>query len=137
MIGGLVAAVTEPLDLAHGSWIAAYLVLVGGVAQCAMGYARTRRPCLTGWWGWGQVGAWNLGNVLVIAGTLASEPPVVDVGSALLVAALVIALQATRPATGRTATGSVTWIEWVHRILLLILAVSILVGILLSYLRHS
>ena len=43
-LGGLVAAVAQPLDLAHGSWLAAYLVLVGGVAQGAMGQARFRRP---------------------------------------------------------------------------------------------
>ena len=44
VLGGLVAAVTEPLDLTHGSWVAAYLVLVGGVGQGAMGRARLRRP---------------------------------------------------------------------------------------------
>ena len=38
--GGLVAAVTGPLRLEHGSWAAAYLVLVGGVAQGALGIAQ-------------------------------------------------------------------------------------------------
>ncbi|MCE5292393.1 MAG: hypothetical protein LLG14_24605, partial [Nocardiaceae bacterium] len=37
ILGGLVAAVTRPLALTHGSWLAAYLVLVGGVAQYTMG----------------------------------------------------------------------------------------------------
>lgn len=31
VLGGVIAAVTGPLDLAHGSWLAAYLVLVGMV----------------------------------------------------------------------------------------------------------
>lgn len=143
VLGGLVAAVTEPLDLAHGSWVAAYLVLVAGVAQCAMGQARARhtglKPSLL--WGWAQVGAWNLGNALVIGGTLASEPPVVDFGSVVLVAALAIALRVTRPVTAvaaRPAAGWVSsWVEWVYWVLLLVLAVSIPVGIVLSHLRHS
>ncbi len=37
VLGGFVAAVTGPLTLADGSWLAAYLVLVGGLAQCALG----------------------------------------------------------------------------------------------------
>ncbi len=37
VLGGLVAAVTGPLDLVQGSWLAAYLVLVCGVAQFAIG----------------------------------------------------------------------------------------------------
>lgn len=35
--GGLVAAVNSAAPFAHGSWLAAYLVLVGGVAQIALG----------------------------------------------------------------------------------------------------
>lgn len=143
VLGGLVAAVTGPFGLAHGSWTAAYLVLVSGLTQCAMGQARTRHLGLTQSrsWGWVQVGAWNLGGALVIGGTLASEPLEVDLGSVLLVAALAIALHATRPATAvaaRPAAGRVSpWGNWAYRILLLVLAVSIPVGIVLSNLRHS
>lgn len=35
--GGLVAAVTGPTDFDHRSWLSVYLVLVGGVAQIALG----------------------------------------------------------------------------------------------------
>lgn len=38
--GGLVAAVTGPLGLEHGSWSAAYQVLVGGVVQAGLGAAQ-------------------------------------------------------------------------------------------------
>jgi len=148
VLGGLVAAVTGPLDLAHGSWTAAYLVLVAGVTQCAMGRSRARRPDMaqprsrdSASWGWAQVGAWNLGNALVICGTLAGAPSVVDFGSVLLVVALVIALHATRPATtvaARSAGQRVSpWADWAYRALLLVLAVSIPVGMVLSHLRHS
>lgn len=143
VFGGLVAAVTGPLDLANGSWTAAYLVLVGGVAQCAMGQSRTRHPekLPPDSWGWAQIGAWNLGGALVIGGSLASEPLLVDFGSVLLVGALVIALDGTR-ATTAVAAGPArrrvsAWVDWVYRMLLLVLAVSIPIGITLSYVRHS
>jgi hypothetical protein len=35
--GGSVAAVNGASSFAHGSWLAAYLVLVGGVAQLLLG----------------------------------------------------------------------------------------------------
>jgi hypothetical protein len=136
VLGGLVAAVTGPLDLAHGSWLAAYLVLVGGVAQCAMGRAQLRRPEATPpRHGWAQFGCWNLGNVLVIGATLAGEPLVVDLGSVLLVIALAIALRAVRP--DPAAGGVPALIDRAYRALLLVLMVSIPVGMTLSHLRHS
>jgi hypothetical protein len=136
VLGGLVAAVTTPLNLAHGSWLAAYLVLVCGVAQWAMGRVRAgRRPTGTAGrrWAWTQVAAWNLGNAMVIVATLLARPELVDVGSALLLGALLIALFTTpaRRGTGRAAFGI-----WAYRALLLVLAVSMPVGILLAYLRH-
>lgn len=133
VLGGLVAAVTGPLDLEQGSWLAAYLVLVTGVAQCAMGVARlgTPPPRQAPPWAWAQVAGWNLGSALVIAGSLASQPRVVDLGSMLLVAALVIALHATREAA------FAPWLRWTYRMLLLILAVSIPVGMVLAHLRHG
>lgn len=98
LLGGLVAAVAEPLDLARGSWVAAYLVLVGGVAQCAMGHARawSAAAAQPRRWGWVQIGAWNLGNAVVIGGTLAGRAPVVDLGAVLLVVAVAIALPSKR-----------------------------------------
>lgn len=139
VLGGLVAAVTAPLELAHGSWVAAYLVLVGGVAQFAMGHARARhpRPRQSTAWGWVQIGAWNLGGALVIAGTLASEPLVVDVASVLLVAALAIALHACLVPARPTGRQMALWRDWAYRSLLLVVAVSIPVGVVLSHLRHS
>lgn len=139
VLGGLVAAVTAPLDLAHGSWVAAYLVLVAGVAQFAMGHARIRhrQPGQPSVWGWVQIGAWNLGGALVIAGALTGEPPVVDVGSGLLVAALAIALHASLPPAQPTGSQIRPWRDWEYRTLLLMVAVSIPVGVVLSHVRHS
>ncbi|MCU7730318.1 hypothetical protein ODJ79_41930 [Actinoplanes sp. KI2] len=142
VLGGLVAAVTGPLDLAHGSWLAAYLVLVGGVAQWAMGNARQRRPEVRQpRRGWAQIGCWNVGNLLVIAATLAGEPWLVDLGSILLFVALAIAWHAARPAAGMAAHSAPArapmLFDRAYRMVLLVLAASIPVGMMLSQLRHS
>lgn len=125
--GGLVAAVTGPMGWAKGSWAAAYLVLVVGVAQYVMGRFRAvddgdDRA------GWVQLAGWNLGSALVIGGTLVTTPLLVDGGSVLLVVALVLALRA-RVARVPSAAALA------YRALLLVLAISIPVGMVLSHLR--
>jgi hypothetical protein len=139
VLGGLVAAVTGPLALSHGSWLAAYLVLVSGVAQWAMGRARSRVQdgARAHRWGWAQIGCWNVGNAAVIGATLGGAPLVVDLGSALLIAALAIAFHATRANHLPAAERVPPLVSWAYRILLLALAVSIPAGIALSHLRHS
>jgi hypothetical protein len=142
MLGGLVAAVTGPLELAHGSWLAAYLVLVGGVAQATMGQPRFRRAEVTQpRRGWVQIGSWNLGNAMVIGGTLTGVPPAVDLGSVALIIALAIAFHAARPSPGASAPSTAArtspLLDGAYRALLLVLACSVPVGILLSHLHHS
>ncbi|MGB3698205.1 MAG: hypothetical protein WBA05_12310 [Gordonia sp. (in: high G+C Gram-positive bacteria)] len=89
--GGLVAAVTGPLDLAKGSWLAAYLVLVGGVALIAIGIAQQNLPTpvpapiqIV------QLGGWAVANAVVIVGALLSSSATINVGAILLL--LVLAL---------------------------------------------
>lgn len=139
VLGGLVAAVTDPLDLAHGSWVAAYLVLVGGVTQYAMGHARSCGPNIVQprRWVWAQIGSWNVGNAIVIGGTLCDEPLLVDLGSVLLVVALAIALHAAWPAARPSAGRASPLFDLGYRVLLLVLAVSIPIGMVLSHVRHS
>lgn len=130
--GGLVAAVTGPFALVKGSWLAAYLVLVAGVAQIGLGVLQERladrtpsRLLLTL-----EAGTWNLGNAAVIVGTLVSAPVIVDVGGALLVIALALFLAAVRrsgSAPRRTL--------WLFRGLVLVLLVSIPVGLVLAAVR--
>lgn len=130
--GGLVAAVTGPLDLPKGSWLAAYLVLVAGVAQCwlavqhrVLRIANASADRLRA-----TLAAWNVGNLLVIVGTLTATPIVVDVGGILLLAALVAAMAAT----------------WAHRalapavlarVVLAALIISIPIGLTLAHLRAA
>jgi hypothetical protein len=131
IVGGLVAAVTSPLQLAHGSWAAAYLVLVNGVAQVALGKAQaalagppSRRTVIS------ELIAWNAGSAAVIGGTLVRLPLIVDVGGVLLVIALVMMI-----ATVRGKTAGPRWALWTYRILLVVVLVSMPIGLVLAHLR--
>lgn len=137
VVGGLVAAVTGPLQLAKGSWLAAYLVLICGVGQCLLARqdrllgpssAATRS-------GAGRRSTWITtlwisGNALVISGALSALPLIADLGGAALGAALVLALIGTRgsPATTRA---------WLLRACFLALIISIPVGLVLTHLRAA
>lgn len=129
VLGGLVAAVTGPLTLLRGSWVAAFLVLPLGVAQVGMGLARRSAPETGAASTWAQLACWNLGGVIVIAGTLTAASLLVDAGSAVLIIALVLGFLGARGWQG--------WLSVAHRGLLVLLIVSIPVGILLSHLRHG
>ena len=132
--GGLVAAVADPLDVYRGSWVAAFLVLVIGAAQVAMSAARQRWGAAGAARSWWQIATWNVGGAGVIVGTLAETSVVVYVFSLVMVVALVIAFADTwgRP----PAEEARIWLL-IYRIVLIVLALSIPVGMLLSYLRHS
>lgn len=132
VVGGLVSAVTGPLALSHGSWLAAYLVLVAGCAQIALGALQQRlavrgpSPRLRG----AQLVLFNFGNAAVIIGTLLTAPFIVDAGGLLLVAALasfLIALRGSRSSA----------VVWVFRALVIALLVSIPIGLVLAHLRVS
>lgn len=128
VLGGLVAAATGPMGWTKGSWAAAYLVLVMGASQYAMGRMHSSGAGSDAE-GWAQLAGWNLGSLLVIGGTLVATPLLVDLGSVLLVIALALALRSALP--GRSGLGG-----HAYRAMLLVLALSIPVGILLSHLRH-
>ncbi len=150
VLGGLIAAITGPLGLNHGSWLAAYLVLVCGVAQFAMGtvqagQAASGQPMSTGR-GWVQLASLNLGNAAVIVGTLTREPLVVDGGVVVLVVAFGIALHAVRPWASqpvKTFPGfqARSWANrfllWGYRVFLLLLVVSLPVGSVLAHVRSD
>jgi hypothetical protein len=130
--GGLVAAVTAPLNLTHGSWASAYLVLVGGVAQGALGISQyfLAPHRFGGWKVVAELLAWNAASVAVIGGTLIANPWVVDAGGALLVASLVLMIQTVRgPGT------NAGWVLWVYRALVALVAISIPIGLVLAHLR--
>ena len=90
--GGAVAAVNSATPFGHGSWLAAYLVLVGGVSQGVLGAGRLAlhaprpTPALLR----AQLVLWNLGSLAVAAGVLADASPLVTVGSVALLWALAL-----------------------------------------------
>lgn len=132
--GGLVAAVTAPLDLQHGSWSAAFLVLIAGVAQVWLGSMQAvltgrRLPRSTVWT---QMLIWSAGCAAVIAGTWWRLPILVDVGGVLLVAALVWFI-ATVKGRGQEAV----WLRRGYIAVCTIVLVSIPVGLVLGHLRAS
>ena len=130
--GGLVAAVAGPADLADGSWVAAYLVLVVGVAQLALGIGQawlSAHPPVRARRTW-QLALYNVGNVAVLVGNLIDATAAVLAGGALLFAALVLFLVAMRGARGHRLLVAG------YRLIVSVLAVSIPIGLTLSVLRH-
>ncbi len=130
--GGLVAAVTGPLEWAQGSWLAAYLVLVCGVGGFGIGIIQKRAAAgLPSVWARTQLGSWVGGNAAVIVGSLSAFPLGVDVGVVLLGGALVIALIRSPGIAeiGHLRSGG-------YRALLTVLILSAPIGSVLSHLRH-
>lgn len=90
--GGIVAAVNSAAPFAHGSWLAAYLVLVGGVAQVLLAAGRLvlSVPGPGPWRAGAQLVLWNLGSLAVPAGVLVDTPGPVTAGSLALLSALAL-----------------------------------------------
>lgn len=134
VMGGLVAAVTSPLGLQHGSWAAAYLVLVGGVAQGGLGigqhFLAPRAPDkrVVGV----ELAAWNSGGLAVIGGTVVGNPWIVDLGGLLLAVALICMIAVTRDARPGSRV-----LAWGYRILLAVIIISIPIGLTLAHLRGA
>lgn len=130
--GGLVAAVTGPLAFEKGSWLAAYLVLVAGIAQLVLSKQRillntaiTAPPGLHL-----RLTTWAVGNLLVMAGSHTRLPIIVDLGGITLVVALAAALVHSRTAQRRG-------LAWIARAFYVALLVSIPIGLVLAQIRAA
>jgi hypothetical protein len=125
--GGLVAAITASSPSEHGAWAAAYLVLVAGVAQVALGLGQawiateppSRELTLV------ELAEYNTGNIGVMAGTLLGATWLVDLGGIVLAASLWLFLWATRRGTGGPVAVA-------YRTLAAFVLVSIPVGLVLA-----
>jgi hypothetical protein len=122
--GGLVAAVNSAAPFAHGSWLAAYLVLVGGVSQVLLGVGGVALRATSGA-GRLELALWNAGTLVVAFGVLVDASAIVALGSA----ALLIALARFGAATARGAP-----LRWrlAYQALIVALASSVLVGCALA-----
>ena len=126
VLGGLLAAASTPLGLTSGPWLAAYLVLVCGVAQCLFGIVgRWVAPARMSTAGFAvELACWNAGNAAVVVGVLTGILSIVAAGGVLLV--VVLALQLTH--LRRTPRG-VRWAARLYGMVVAVLLVSIPIGI--------
>jgi hypothetical protein len=132
--GGVTAAVTRPTGFELGSWMAAYLVLVAGVAQIALGVgqARLARDVPDRAEVRIELLSWNASVILTIVGTLVGAPVVTTLGALALVFALLRFLAGVRtPAAPSNVSLAL------FRIVLTIVAISTPVGIALAWIRHG
>ncbi|HET8770629.1 MAG TPA: hypothetical protein VFM71_06580 [Gemmatimonadaceae bacterium] len=127
--GGLIAAVTAHSPTREAMWAAAFLVLVAGVAQAALGAGQSllvsRAPSakLVAF----EVVTYNAGCLLVLAGVLAEALPLLDVGSALLALSLILLLRGASPSEPVRVRFVV-----LYRALLILVLLSIPVGLVLA-----
>ncbi len=109
-------------------------MLVAGVAQLGIGAGQAYLPATTPTVAFvaAQCGMWNIGCAMVIVGTLLSSPVTVSVGSAPLVAVVVMSVVALR---GRSRTQrSVVLVA--YRLLLLVVLASVPIGLALAFARR-
>ena len=130
--GGLAAAVSGPIEWNHGSWVAAFLVLVTGAGQIGLGAGQARLAPVAPSVGFTAVecALWNSGCLIVISGTLLSNPTAVSIGSGLLVAALGMSTFEVR------GTGGQPLLLLLYRGLLIVLLASIPIGTALAWTKH-
>lgn len=145
LAGGFVSAAIAPAPTEHGAWASAYLVLVAGVAQVALGIGQaaliprlaSRRVVAA------QLAGWNLGNAAVLIGTLLGIAALVDVGGVLLVAVLAgVALRSRGAKAAHAAPHpqqrtKQALLLYAFRGLLLLLLVSIPIGLVLERIRPA
>lgn len=128
--GGLVAAVTRPTHFDQGPWVAAFLVLVVGVAQIALGAGQAwladRRPRTVTLRG--EALAWNLGAAATLVGSVRDTPTVTTAGAVATVVALAWFL-----APVWKSTSGPRWARSVYLAGVAVLLVSTPVGVLLAW----
>ena len=131
--GGLTAAITRPAGVAAGAWVAAYLVLVAGVAQVGLGLGQALLaggvPSL-GYRRW-ELALFNLGNLGVLVGTVAEIVALVMAGGVILLVSLLLFFAAVRRSRGHRRY------LIMYRLLTALIAVSIPIGLTMSVLRHG
>lgn len=126
--GGLISALTARTTVYHSAWVVAYLVLIVGVSQVALGLGQWRLASspLGARSAIGLLVLFNLGNAGVILGSLTATTIWVDLGSALLIAALIFFGWTVR-------SGSRTFVWWLYWAFVVMLAVSVVVGLVFAH----
>lgn len=127
ILGGLIAAITGPLQLEKGSWVSAYLVLVAGVIQYALAIQEKILDAPQQPVGrlWTRNLLWTAGNAVVILGAFTDLQFFVGLGGLALIAVLVMCLLHTK---GARRQG----LAWLARALYLVVVLSVPVGLVLT-----
>lgn len=131
VVGGLVSAAAAPNASYHSSWAVAYIVLVAGAAQGVLGLAQAALTAgeVSGAVRQAELWCWNVGNALVVAGTLTDVPVVLYLGCVPLIITLVLMLRAIVHVPS-------SWLVWLMRVVVVVLLVSMPTGIVLQAVAH-
>ena len=127
--GGCVAAASSVTPSETASWAAAYLVLVGGVAQVFLGLGQVlvARPSASLAACRAELTCWNVGNTAVLVGVVGRFEALLLLGGALLVVALGMFAYSTRRSLFDRG-----WLQIGYRIGLVVLTLSIPAGVVLA-----
>lgn len=127
VLGGLLSAATANTPTRVIMWMSAYLTLVGGVAQAALGagqsYLARRLP--TGGMRIVQWAVFHVGSAAVIGGVLMAAQWLTNVGTVVFDLSLLMFYVAVQD--GRKSA----WL-WPYRIAILVVGLSSFIGIVLS-----
>ncbi len=137
--GGAVAAVTRPTGFELGPWLAAFLVLVGGVAQIALGagqaWVADRVPASATVRS--ELAVWNVGLAATMAGSLLPAPLLTALGAVAVLIALALFLSATRPHHDAAAAVAPRWARILYPLGIVVVLISTPIGLVLSWTRHG
>lgn len=130
LVGGLLSAVSAAAPSYTAAWAVAYLVLVGGVVQLALGIGQARlaptapsAAVIAA-----QAVAFNAANAAVLAGTAIGMAWLVDAGAAVLVTALALFVWGVRGATAGNR-----WLLYGFRLVVVIVLVSAPIGLIIAH----
>lgn len=131
IVGGFLSAVLAPVASYHGNWAVAYIVLVAGVAQIALGVGQA--TVLSGQIRSGavitQLLLWNLGATATVIATVLDLSVLLYAAACAQIIVIISFLYLTR--NGRKGR-----ILLIVRVLSVILLISIPTGVVLQALTH-
>lgn len=134
VVAGAVSAASASAPSYTSSWAVAYLVLVVGVSQLALGLGQSRlaavqpsRRVVAA-----EAVTFNAANIAVLVGTIMVWPVLTDVGGALFIGALALFVWGVRTACTRER-----WLLYGFRAVIVVLIVTTPIGLVIAALRAS
>lgn len=132
VLGGAVSAASAPSPSYTASWAVAYVVLVAGMAQLALGLGQARlavkQPSAT--MIAAEVITLNVANIAVLVGTIMIWTILTDVGGGLFIIALALFVWAVRAAHAHNK-----WMLYGFRVVIAICIVTTPIGLVIASVR--